>query len=213
MNIKRENKILKKEGNIHETTKLISSSLGAWCELGPCTMLQNTVFDDFSYAGSNCIFQNVRVGKFSNIAAYVRIGATDHPLERPTQHHFTYRSFMYGFGENDKEFFQKRASKITYLGHDTWIGHGSMIKPNVKIGNGAVIGQGSVVTKDIPPYAIAVGVPAKVIKFRFNDDIIKALERIKWWNWDYKKIKKYYKDFRQDINYFIKRHDIKGGIK
>ncbi|MCD5414019.1 MAG: chloramphenicol acetyltransferase [Clostridiales bacterium] len=206
-------KKLSEKGFIHETVKMTSSKIGRWCEIGAFTMLQNTTLGDYSYTGSNCIFQNTNIGKFSNIAAYVRVGATDHPLERPTLHHFTYRSKMYGLdNKDDEDFFAKRKARIATIGHDTWIGHGVLTKPEIEIGNGAVIGQGSVVTKNIPPYAIAVGVPAKVIRFRFAESMIEALERIKWWDWPHEKIKENLYDFRGDISSFIIKHDRKEGL-
>lgn len=206
-------KILSENGLIHETARVVSSSIGEWCELGAFTTMQNTVLGDFSYTGSNCILQNAVVGKFSNIAAQVRIGATDHPMERPTLHHFTYRRVMYGFDtKDDEEFFRKRVSRKAFIGHDTWIGHGALIKPEVTVGNGAVIGQGSVVTKDIPPFAIAVGVPAKVIGYRFGDKTIQKLEEIKWWDWSREKIKENFNDFLGDIESFVEKHCVKEGV-
>jgi len=199
-------KILKVQASIHETSVLEQSELGRYCEIGPYSVLVNTTFDDYAYAGSHCIFQNVVVGKFSNIAAYVRIGATDHPMNRPTLHHFTYRSEMYGFGENDTEFFAHRESRVATIGHDTWIGHGAMIKSGIHIANGAVVGQGAVVTKDVPHYAIVVGNPAKIIRHRFNPEIIEKLETIKWWDWSHEKIKDNFTDFRGDIEDFIQKH-------
>ena len=74
------------------------------------------------------------------------------------------------------------------IGNDVWIGRNCTIMSGVKIGDGAVIGANSVVAKDIPPYAIAVGNPAKVVKFRFNPDIIDKLLEIKWWEWEDEKI-------------------------
>ncbi|MBE8949479.1 MAG: CatB-related O-acetyltransferase [Quinella sp. 3Q1] len=74
------------------------------------------------------------------------------------------------------------------IGHDVWIGHGVMILGGVKIGNGAIIGAGAVVAKDIPPYAIAVGNPVRVIKYRFDEQTIKKLLAVKWWNWDKEKV-------------------------
>ena len=76
---------------------------------------------------------------------------------------------------------------------------------NVTIGNGAVIGSGAIVTKDIPPYAIAVGNPARVIKYRFDEKTIEALEKISWWNWEHEKINTSLEDFH-DINLFIEKH-------
>ena len=73
--------------------------------------------------------------------------------------------------------------KRTYIGNDVWIGENVTIKDGVKIGNGAVIGTAAVVTKDVPPYAIVAGVPAKIIKYRFDDKKIQLLQDIKWWDW------------------------------
>ena len=83
------------------------------------------------------------------------------------------------------------------IGNDVWVAFGATILSGVKIGDGAVVAAGSVVTKDIPPYAIVGGVPAKVIKYRFDDEIIKSLQDIKWWDWDQETIKKRVGDFTE----------------
>ena len=75
------------------------------------------------------------------------------------------------------------------IGHDVWIGIGATILSGVKIGNGGVVGAQSVVARDIPPYAIATGAPAKVVKFRFPPEVIEDLQRIQWWNWSRERIK------------------------
>jgi serine acetyltransferase len=93
------------------------------------------------------------------------------------------------------------------IGNDVWIGAKSTIMSGVKIGHGAVIGSGSVVAKDVPPYAIVVGNPAKVIKYRFDEQQIKDLQNIAWWNWDESKIKEESMIlWSKDINYFIEKH-------
>lgn len=91
------------------------------------------------------------------------------------------------------------------IGHDVWISHGATVMGGVKIGNGAVIGAGAVVAKDVPPYAIAVGNPARVVKYRFDEDTIKKLLAIKWWNWDKEKIEKILPESR-DLEKFLQTH-------
>lgn len=202
-----EKKILKKEPIIGENCKVINIELGEFTEIGLSNFLENVVLKDYSYTGQFCFIQNAEIGKFANIAAMVRIGPTMHPMERPTLHHFTYRREMYGFDDKDDvEFFERRKSNVTYIGHDTWIGHGVIIMPGVKIGNGAVIGSGAVVTKDVEPYTVVVGVPAKPVKKRFSEDIIIKLESIKWWDWSHEKIKENFNDFLLDINTFVEKH-------
>ena len=200
-------KMLSKQPTIHSNTRYHNVEFGEWTEFGPYSSASNMVMGDFSYSGQFCTFQNVEIGRFSNIAAMVRIGATDHPMWRPSLHHFTYRRVMYGFDtEDDQEFFDWRAAQKAYIGHDTWIGHGALISPGVTIGNGAVVGQGAVVTKDVPPYAVVVGVPAKVIRYRFSKEIIKKLQQIKWWDWSYETIKERFNDFLLPIEEFVEKY-------
>ncbi|MDX2139580.1 MAG: DapH/DapD/GlmU-related protein [Chloroflexota bacterium] len=169
----------------HSNVYIHNSHFGAWTEIGANSMVVETTFGDYSYtAGDNQIIYS-EIGKFSNIASHVRINPGNHPMERVTLHHMTYRRKLYGFGEDDKDFFEwRRAHKCT-VGHDTWLGHNVIIMPGVAIGTGAVVGSGAVVTKDVPPYMIAVGVPAKVIRPRFPEHIVEALMRIAWWDWDH----------------------------
>jgi len=192
---------------IHENCQLHDAELGEYTEVGINNVFETVKLNDFSYTGQFCMLQNAEIGKFSNIAAMVRIGPTDHPMDRPTLHHFTYRRMKYGFAETDDElFFQWRSEQKAYIGHDTWIGHGAIIMPNVNIGNGAVVGSGAVVTQDVAPYTIVVGVPAKPIKKRFNEDTIRKLEEIKWWDWPYEIIKERLDDFYLPINKFTDKY-------
>ena len=200
-------KRLEKKPLIHENCQLQNVELGEYTELGAFNVCENIKLDDFSYTDRFCTLQNVEIGKFSNIAAMVRIGPTDHPMDRPTMHHFTYRRIKYDLAETDDEvFLEWRAEQIAYIGHDTWLGHGVIIMPGVKIGNGAVVGSGAVVTKDVEPYTIVVGVPAKPIKQRFPEDIISKLEEIKWWDWSYEIIKERLNDFYLPIIEFTDKY-------
>lgn len=198
---------LKPEVTIEERCEVTNSSFGIWCKVGHDSVIENSYLGDYSYCEPFGVIQNAKIGKFCDIARSARIGATQHPLQRPTTHHFTYRSKMYHMAEeNDTSFFEERYAKITNIGHDVWIGHGAVIQAGVCIGNGAVIGSNAVVTKDVPPYAIVAGVPAKVLRFRFPQEIIEQLEEMKWWNWKDEKIRQNWMDFRMDIHSFLRKY-------
>lgn len=183
--------------SVHETAKVKGSILGRYTEVGRFCTVANSTLGDYSYCVENTQIAYATIGKFSNIAAHVRIYASRHPMDRATLHHFTYRSASYfEDAEDDPEFFAWRASMPIVIGHDTWIGHGAIIMPGVTVGNGAVIGSGAVVTHDVPAYAIAVGSPARVIKQRFPDAIAARMEKLSWWDWPHAKLRETLDDFR-----------------
>lgn len=195
------------EPTVHPTAVVENAELGAYTEVGAMSFLENVTLGDYSYGGQFCFFQNVTIGAFANIAASVRIGPTAHPAERATQHHFTYRRRLYGFGQTDDEqFFAWRAAQRAQIGHDTWIGHGAVIMPKVTVGTGSIVGSGAVVTRDVPPYTVAVGVPAKVIKRRFDDAIAEALQEIAWWQWDHQTIGERVDDFAGPVQAFVEKY-------
>jgi virginiamycin A acetyltransferase len=118
----------------------------------------------------------VSFGNYCSIAPNIRIFRANHPVEKFTTHPLLYNPVA-GYVEEDK---LKRPELV--IGHDVWIGEWTIILPSVnKIGNGAIIGAGSVVTKDVPPYTVVAGNPARIIKQRFNDFTIESLEKSEWW--------------------------------
>ncbi len=180
---------------IHPTAVVLDSSIGSWTEIGENTQIIESVFGDYSYDAGNVSIIYSEIGRFCSIASHVRINPGNHPMERVAQHHLTYRRVQFGFKDRDDEgFFNRRREKKCVVGHDAWIGHAAVIMPGVRIGNGAVIGSGAVVTKDVGDYEIAAGVPAKVIRKRFNNDVIRKLNEIRWWDWDRKTLEERFDD-------------------
>lgn len=180
-----------------------NSKFGYCVEIGDNCEIGETFIDDYSGCRGNNQIWFSEIGKFCSIASGVRINAVNHPYKRVSQHRFTYLPKEYGFSNsNSEDIYLERKKKKVIIGNDVWIGHNAIILPGLKIGNGAIIGAGAVVTKDVKPYSVVVGNPAKEIKKRFNDKQIQYLEKIKWWDWSHEQIKENLLDFN-DIDKFI----------
>ena len=151
------------------------------------------------------------IGSFCSFAPGCKIVQTHYC--GVTTHQFLFASWRYPEldkllpHDKQKEVFNKFIIKKTKIGNDVWVGENAIILAGVNIGDGAIIGAGAVVTKDVPPYAIVVGVPAKIIKYRFSTDVIKKLLKIKWWDWTDQEISTRYLDFL-DIKIFISKYTI-----
>ena len=153
---------------IHAGAEVRESHLGRYTEVGPRTKVVETAMGDYSYIANDSDVIYSTVGKFCSIAAHVRINPGNHPMDRASQSHFTYRASLYFSGEEDEAaFFAWRRAHAVSIGHDVWIGHGAVILPNRRLGTGAVVAAGAIVTKDVPPYAIVAGNPARVFRMRF----------------------------------------------
>lgn len=191
---------------IHESSRISDCYLGTYTDVGPNCGMRESSLGNYSYLAGNVNMVWTTVGNFCSIAAYTRINPGNHPTWRVTTSHATYRRKQYGLDEvDDTEFFEWRKSHPCEIGHDVWIGHNVTVLAGVKIGTGACIGAGAVVTKDIPPYAIAVGVPAKVIRYRFDDKTIEHILSTEYWNWSREKLEENFPDLR-NLDEFLAKH-------
>jgi hypothetical protein len=193
---------------IDPTAKVRDCRFGIYTEVGARTTMAEVEMGDYSYVVHDAQIIYATIGKFCSIASHTRVNPGNHPLERVALNHFTYRASAYGLGPDEAGFFDWRRSHRVTLGHDVWLGHGVIVLPGVTIGTGAAIGAGAVVTKDVPPFAVAVGNPARVIRFRFPEHIRDALLRIAWWDWSRDKLAAALDDIRRlSAEEFCTRHD------
>lgn len=147
---------------------------------------------------NNFVHGEVEIGKYCQIGADAAMFSKGHP----TSHLSTYINSSLFNGELKKN---REVSKIK-IGHDVWIGHNVIIVGNVTVGNGAILAAGSVVTKDVLPYSIVAGVPAKPINKRFSDSIIQEIEELQWWNLSDSELEKikplFFKDFQNKTSIY-----------
>ncbi len=188
---------LREQPLIHPDAKVRDCSLGLYTEIGARTLMAESTLGDYSYVVNDSDMIYTTVGKFCSIASHVRINPGDHPMHRASQSHFTYRASAYFEGEEDEpEFFNWRRSRPVSIGHDVWIGHGAVVLAGRSIGDGAVIAAGAVVTKDVPAYAVVAGIPARIVKFRFDHEVIQRLQELCWWDWSHAQLRAALPDFR-----------------
>lgn len=182
---------------IHDGCQITDTRLGRFVEIGQGSRVAHSEIGDYSYCDRYADIANAQIGKFANIASYVRIGATDHPLTTASMHHFLYRSADYwDDAADDPAFFEQRKARRAQIGHDTWIGHAAMIKPEVTVGHGAVVAAGAIVTRDVDPFTIVAGTPAKPMRHRQPPEIAERLIALAWWDWDHDHLRAALDDFR-----------------
>ena len=155
---------------IDKTAKIASGSLVSDVKLGR-----------YSYSGYDCWLINCEIGNYCSIAGNVYIGGAEHPMEWVSTSP-VFQNIRHSGPTKRFVMYDVKKTKRTYIGSDVWIGHGVSVKAGVSIGHGAVIATGAVVTKDVEPYSVVGGCPAKFIKYRFGQDIRERLLTTEWWN-------------------------------
>ncbi|HTT77548.1 MAG TPA: CatB-related O-acetyltransferase [Candidatus Binataceae bacterium] len=183
-----------------------ATALGKAVVLGPGVCLRNTHIGDFSYLGRNCNVTEARIGKFCSIASEVYIGLGSHPLSPfVSTHPLFYLSkpeCHWNFADHD----YRSEYAYTAIGNDVWIGLRAAIRDGVEVADGAVIAAGAIVTKDVPPYAIVTGVPARILRYRFAPRTIEFLLQFKWWNRDEQWLRENWRIFH-DAGQFVREFE------
>lgn len=197
--------IIEPSASIYDGARIQNSHLGADVVIGSFSrvdfcQLDNRVRIDRNnyllrshigrrtYTGMNTVLMHATIGSFCSISWNVSVGGANHDYTRIAQHSFLYNN-QDKLRPGNIEIPYDRFSEPLNIGSDVWVAAGAVILRGLNIGHGAVIGANSVVTRDVPPYAVVAGSPAKMIRQRFNEEIIDLLLQLKWWEWDDTKIR------------------------
>lgn len=174
---------------------LSNTKLNDYANIAHHAELSDAVVGKRTSVGRYTKVRNADIGSYCSVSWDVTIGAVRHPMDHPSTHAFSYRS-QFGIVDANRDLSHERVK----IGNDVWVGCGSIIMPGVRVGDGAVIGAGAVVTKDVAPYSVVSGVPARHMKLRFEPEMITRLEALRWWDWDDEKLKEHIEFFQQPLD-------------
>ena len=200
--LKKKNIFISRNVNIRNASFSIYNSIGANCQI------TGSSFGKCTYLGPDCILRNVQIGSFCSIGPKTEVIYGTHPIDFVSTHPSFYSTRKQcGMSFTNQDYFQEfkfvgNIDKSVLIENDVWIGYGVRIIEGVTIGNGAIVLAGALVTKDVKPYSIVGGVPAKHIKYRFSLQIRTKLQKSQWWEkdllWLQNNVKKFY-----DIDSFL----------
>ena len=173
-----------------------NSSFGPGCRVGGPVYIAGSSIGAFTYIEVGCRISASTLGHYCSVAPYALIGLAEHPSRNFVSTHPRFYRSLPQFGWDLLEEDRHSEMTRTVIGNDVWIGAGACIKGGVTIGDGAIIGAGAVVTSDIEPYAIYGGVPAKLIRYRFEPETIAFLMELRWWEKDEAWLRRHVDDFK-----------------
>ena len=202
-----EVKKLNNPGNDHYLSSWIGSSeISDKAKLYPLYHISDSKIDDYTYVAQNSSISMTEIGKCCSIGPNFFCGWGIHPTDGISTSPMFY-STMKQNGMTLSATNKIEERKPIKIGNDVFIGANVTILDGVTIGDGAVIGAGAVVSKDIPPYAVAVGSPIRILKYRFDEDTRNRLLALKWWNWDEERLKEVEK-YEFDVQSFLKKYEV-----
>lgn len=178
-------RVLRRRGIVTEFAMTISRDIvGEYpVNLDRVDVAKNVKIGKHTYFSQGVVWSNVVIGRYCSLSYNVLIAAHQHDMDHLSTHPSFSRP-VHGATDDKGD-----AGKMTLIGNDVWIGGNVVIRRGVKIGDGAVVGAASVVLEDVPPYSIVAGVPARIVRYRFSEDIIRRLLELKWWEFDEKILK------------------------
>lgn len=198
-------KFKNKELTIGLGTNIKNAEIGFRIFMEDSTIFANSTIGDYSYISSDSHIRNARIGKFCSIGPGVKINIGNHPSDMVSTHPAFYANHTRLKTFSDKMYFEE--FKEVNIGNDVLIGMDAIILSGISIGDGAIVTSRAVVTKNVPPYAIVGGVPAKLIKYRFSEEIIEKLKTIEWWNKDENWLKSNYLTFHNPNEFVNQFYD------
>ena len=187
---------IKSNASIGDGVHLAFSTIGSRTEISRRCVISHSIIGEGCLIGKSTVINNTDIGNYCAISWNITIGGGQHPMKSLMM---VNRKFLFD-GDNSIHGLDPVLQTHCKIGNDVWIGAGASIMTGITIGDGAVIGANAVVTKDVPPYAVVVGVPARIIKYRFSESIIKQLLEIKWWSYTKEELQKYRDCFVGDLD-------------